>query len=137
MLTFDEIRSSGLLLYEYIRGSHAYGINRPGSDIDKGGVYMEPLDLMLGLGLGYEEEIHDKKQDVCWNSFGKYMKLLVKSNPSVLESLFIPSRCILYEHPIMKELKKNADIFVTKECFKPFMGYSMEQIKKARSLYQK
>jgi hypothetical protein len=137
MLTFDEVRKNGLLLYEYIRGSHACGINRPGSDIDKGGIYMEPKDSLFGLGIDQQDEIHDKKQDVCWNSFGKYMKLLVKSNPSVLESLFIPSRCILFEHPIITELKKSKDTFITKDCFKPFLEYSTEQIKKARSLNKK
>ena len=137
MLTFDSVRNGGYLLFEYIRGSHAYGLNRAGSDIDKGGVYMEPYDILMSLGNDYQEEIKDKKQDTCWFSFKKFMDLLLKSNPTVLESLFIPERCILFEHPIFAELRKNRDMFITKACFKPFMGYSMDQIKKARSLNKK
>ena len=29
--TFDDIRKEGLLIYEYIRGSHAYGLNKENS----------------------------------------------------------------------------------------------------------
>src|SRR5574344_1914450 len=101
MLTFESVKEDGLLLYEYIRGSHAYGINIPGSDTDLGGIYMEPKNILLGLGLDYQNELKDKKQDTCWFSFGKFMRLLIKSNPTVLEALFIPDRCILYEHPII------------------------------------
>jgi hypothetical protein len=34
-------------------------------------------------------------------------------------------------------LFENRDQFITKECFKPFIGYSIEQIKKARGLNKK
>ena len=34
-LTFDEIRNCGLLIYEYIRGSHAYGLATETSDEDR------------------------------------------------------------------------------------------------------
>ncbi|MCD8206601.1 MAG: nucleotidyltransferase domain-containing protein [Bacteroidales bacterium] len=49
--TFDDIRKEGLLIYEYIRGSHAYGLQKPDgtSDIDTAGVYIEPVDQLLGL----------------------------------------------------------------------------------------
>ena len=36
--TFDDIRNNGWLLYEYVRGSVAYGTNTPESDEDHGGV---------------------------------------------------------------------------------------------------
>lgn len=137
MLTFESIKNDNFLLYEYIRGSRAYGINRPDSDTDIGGIYMEPYDVLLGLGLDYQEEVKDKHQDKTWFSFRKFMRLLIKSNPTVLEALFIPERCILFEHPIMTELKKHRNLFVTKECFKPFINYSVTQLLKARSLEKK
>lgn len=132
--TFDDIREKGLLLYEYIRGSVSQGINTPLSDVDHGGIYMAPVEQLLGLGLDYQDEIKDEKGDDDWMELNKFMKLLLKSNPTVLEALFIDDKYVIYEHPIMTEIKKHRNDFVTKECFKGFIGYSYEQIKKCRSL---
>lgn len=137
--TFDKIREEGLLIYEYIRGSHAYGLQKPDgtSDIDTSGVYIEPIDQVLGLGIDFQEQIEDETHDNVWFSLRKFMQMLLSSNPTVLESLFIPEDKILYEHPIMTEIKKYRNAFVTKACFKPFMGYAKTQIMKARGLNKK
>lgn len=137
--TFDDIRKDGLLIYEYIRGSHAYGLQKPDgtSDVDTAGVYLEPIEQVLGLGLDFQEQIEDEKHDNVWFSLRKFMEMLLSSNPTVLESLFIPEDKILYEHPIMTEIKKYRNAFVTKACFKPFMGYAKTQIIKARGLNKK
>ena len=131
---FQEIRDKGLLLYEYIRGSVSQGINTPSSDIDHGGVYLAPAEQLLGLGIDYQDEIKSEKGDDDWMELNKFMRLLLKSNPTVLESLFIDDKYVLYEHPIMTEIKKHRNEFITKECFSGFIGYSCEQIKKCRSL---
>ena len=132
--TFEDIRDKGLLLYEYIRGSVSQGINTPLSDIDHGGVYLAPAEQLLGLGIDYQDEIKSEKGDDDWMELNKFMRLLLKSNPTVLESLFIDDKYVLYEHPIMTEIKKHRNEFITKECFSGFIGYSCEQIKKCRSL---
>lgn len=131
---FQEIRDKGLLLYEYVRGSVSQGINTPLSDIDHGGIYLAPAEQLLGLGLDYQDEIKSEKGDDDWMELNKFMRLLLKSNPTVLESLFIDDKYVLYEHPIMTEIKKHRNEFITKECFSGFIGYSCEQIKKCRSL---
>lgn len=43
----------------------------------------------------------------------------------------------MYEHPIMTEIKKHRDNFITKACFKPFLGYVYQQIIKCRGLNKK
>ena len=131
---FQEIRDKDLLLYEYVRGSVSQGINTPLSDIDHGGIYLAPAEQLLGLGIDYQDEIKSEKGDDDWMELNKFMRLLLKSNPTVLESLFIDDKYVLYEHPIMTEIKKHRNEFITKECFSCFIGYSCEQIKKCRSL---
>lgn len=128
--TFETIRQKGLLLYEYIRGSHCHGINTPLSDVDTGGVFIAPQNQILGLGLDYQDIISDKKSDNTWYEIGKFMQLLLKSNPTILESLFIDDKFVLYEHPIITELKEHRDKFITKKCFAPFGGYARSQILK-------
>ena len=46
--TFENIRERGLLLYEYVRGSQAYGLSLPTSDEDTGGVFYM-LDYLLHI----------------------------------------------------------------------------------------
>lgn len=138
-ITIEDVKNSDSLLYHYIRGSHAYGLQKPDgtSDIDTAMVYLEPVEQLLGLGLDYQQQVSDKKGDNIAYSLKRFLNLALTSNPTVLESLFIPKRCILYEHPIMKEIKKHRDKFITKACFKPFLGYAYEQINKCRSLNKK
>ena len=135
--SLEDIRNEGLLLYEYIRGSQAYGTNVASSDEDRGLIYIAPENKLLGLGFDYQEEILDEKGDTCCWEIGKFMKLLLKSNPTVLEALFIPDDKVIYEHPLITELKKHRDKFLTKQCFKPFGGYMISQIEKARGQNKK
>lgn len=136
-LTFKDIEDRGLLLYKYIRGSQAYGTNTPESDQDEGGIFIAPQEWVDGLGFDYSEEISDEKHDTVWWELGKFMRLLCTSNPTVLEALFVPEDKVLYEHPIMTEIKKNRDMFVTKASFKPFGGYATSQIAKAQGQNKK
>lgn len=130
--TFEDIEKSGLLLYRYYRGSQTYGTSTPASDWDEGGVYIEPIDQVLGLGYDFQDEISDEKHDKVWYGLKKYMNLLCTSNPNILESLFVDDEFVIYEHPIITELKKHRQEFVTKECFNSFIGYSIAQIKRAK-----
>ena len=107
--TFEDIEKSGLLLYRYVRGSQAYGTATPQSDTDEGAVYLEPIEQVLGLGLDFQEEISDDKHDITWYGLKKYMNLLCSSNPNILESLFVPDRCVLYETPIITEIKAHKE----------------------------
>ena len=129
---FDRIDKEGLTLYRYYRGSQTYGTATPLSDWDEGGVYLEPINQVLGLGLDFQDEIADDKHDKVWYSLKKYFTLLLSSNPNILESLFIDDKFVIYEHPIITELKKHRQEFVTKQCFNSFIGYAIAQIKRAR-----
>ena len=107
---FETIRNSGKLIYEYIRGSHAYGLNVETSDIDTGGVYIDDINNILGLRKNYKEQIADKKNDNVWYEVGRFLELLIASNPNMLEALFVPERCILHVSPIMQIILDNKKI---------------------------
>ena len=72
---FDAIRNEGRLLYEYIRGSHLYGLNVETSDIDTSGVYMCKPNELIGLGFDYKDQVSDSKHDNTWYEIGNYLKL--------------------------------------------------------------
>lgn len=127
-----------MIAFEYIRGSHAYGLNTPTSDEDHGGVFICPQDNIYGLRSNYVEQIADEKGDTVFYELGRWIELLLKSNPTAMESLFIPKRCIIGEvHPIVQKIIDNRDMFLSKECFKTLTGYAVSQISKARGLNKK
>ena len=137
MNNFETIRNDGRLLYEYIRGSHLYGLNTPDSDVDTSGVFISTKEQLLGC-FGYKPQVSDTRHDTTWFEVGELVRLLLKSNPTVLESLFVPEDKILVKpSPLLADLFANKNEFITKQCFNPFIGYDIDQIKKARGLNKK
>lgn len=136
--TIEYLRKSGLIAYEYRRGSHMYHLNTPFSDEDTGGVFICPPEMLEGLRSEYVEQVADEKNDTVFYEFGRWMELLLKSNPTALESLFAPEDCIIGEiHPAVRYVIDHRDVFLSKECFKTFYGYAVSQIGKARGLNKK
>ena len=136
--TFQTITDDKRLLYEYIRGSHLYNLNTEYSDVDTSAVFIAPKETMMGLGLDYSDQVSDEKNDNTWYEIGKFCNMLLKSNPTVLEALFVPEdKIITPPSDIIMPLIENRDQFITKECFKPFVSYAIEQIHKARGLNKK
>ena len=137
-MTIEELRKSGWIAYEYMRGSHMYHLNVETSDIDVGGVFICPKEMLFGLRSSYQEQIADEKNDTVFYEFGRWIELLLKANPTALESLFAPKDCIIGEvHPAIQHIIDNKDMFLSKECFKTFYGYAVSQIGKARGLNKK
>ncbi len=118
-----------------IRGSHAYGTNVETSDTDYAGVFIQPLDDILGNG--YKEQINDDKNDIVIYEIKRFLSLLASNNPTVLELLNTPEDCIIYKHPAFEEVLENRDRFITKICAKSFGGYGKMQIQKAKGQNKK
>lgn len=143
-LTIEYLKEHGMIAYEYIRGSHAYGTNikdENGNDIsdtDIGGVFICPENMINGLRSGYIEQVADEKNDTVYYELGRWIELLMKSNPTALESLFIPKDCIIGKiHPAVQYILDNRDLFITKEAFKPLTSYAYTQIGKATGYNKK
>lgn len=138
-MTIDELKKSGNLLYRYLRGSWSHGIGIEGkSDYDYGGVYFTPVEQIIGLRNTYEEQVSDDKNDETYYEIGRWFELLLKSNPSALESLFVDKKYIIGDvHPIIQNVIDNRQIFLSKECFKPLLSYSFTQIQKASGYNKK
>lgn len=137
-LTIEELRKKGWIAYEYVRGSHAYGTAIETSDKDIGGVYICPKEMLEGLRSGYIEQVADEKNDTVFYELGRWVELLFKSNPTALESLFIPEDCIIGEiHPAVKYIIDHRDMFITKDSLNPILGYAHSQILKHKGLHKK
>jgi uncharacterized protein len=132
-MTIQQIKHNGLLLFECISGSKAYGLDTPTSDTDIKGVFFLPKHQFYGLG--HVEQVSNESNDEVYYELGRFVELLIKNNPNILELLATPEDCILYKHPIMNRL--HIDLFLSKLCKETFAGYAVTQIKKARGYKKK
>ena len=122
-----------LVLYDCITGSRAYGTELPNSDTDIRGVFILPKAEFYGLH--YTPQLADDTNDTVYYELGRFVELLAKNNPNMLELLATPPQCIRFRHPIMDHL--TPELFLSKKCKDTFGGYAYSQIKKARGLNKK
>ncbi|MFH7014010.1 DNA polymerase beta superfamily protein [Flavobacterium sp. FlaQc-52] len=132
-MTIQDLKSQNLILFEVISGSKSFGLNTPASDTDIKGVYYLPKEKFFGLE--YISQIANETNDEVYYEIGRFVELLLKNNPNILEILATPEDCILYKHPLMDCLK--IEDFLSKLCKDSFAGYAVSQIKKARGLNKK
>jgi uncharacterized protein len=132
-MTIQTLKSQNLILFEVISGSKSFGLNTPASDTDIKGVYYLPKEKFFGLD--YIPQISNETNDEVYYEIGRFVELLLKNNPNILEILATPEDCILYKHPLMENLK--IEDFLSKLCKDSFAGYAVTQIKKARGLNKK
>lgn len=132
-MNLQEVKQSDLLLLECISGSRAYGLHTPQSDTDLKGVFVLPKQKFYGLE--YTEQTNNETNDEVYYELKRFVDLLVKNNPNILELLNTPADCIRKRHPLMDLLKP--ELFLSKLCRQTFAGYAQSQIKKAKGLNKK
>lgn len=132
-MTIAELEARELIIYKCIAGSKAYGLDVPGSDTDIRGVFLLPQDDLYSSK--YIPQVSDERNDVVYYELGRFIDLLAKNNPNMLELLATPEQHILYKHPLLDQL--SAELFLSKKCKKSFAGFAFTQIRKARGLNKK
>lgn len=132
-MTIQDLKNKSLILFESISGSRAFGLATENSDTDIRGVYYLPKEDFFGLN--YIPQVSNETNDITYYEIGRFVELLQKNNPNILEILTSPEDCILYKHPLMDLLK--TEDFLSKLCKDTFAGYAVSQIKKAKGLNKK
>jgi len=133
-MTLSELENdSSHLLLKCISGSQAYGLALPHSDTDIKGVFIQPKKEYYGLT--YIDQINNETNDIMYYEIKKFLELLLKNNPNILELLSTPDDCVLHRHPVMDLFKPK--MFLSRLCNQTFGQYAYAQIKKARGLNKK
>lgn len=133
MLTIEQVKNNGWLIFEAIVGSKAYGLNTSTSDTDIRGVFILPRDIFYSLD--YTPQVANETNDIVYYELRRFIELLSKNNPNILELLNLPDECILYKHALMDYVKQ--EMFLSKLCEQSFANYAYTQIKKAYGLEKK
>lgn len=132
-MTIDELKNKNCIIFESISGSRAYGLATETSDTDIKGVFILPRENFYSLE--FPDQINDENNNVVYYELKKFIDLLSKNNPNMLELLDVPEDCVLLKHPLYEKLK--AKDFLSRLCKDTFAGYAMTQLKKARGLNKK
>lgn len=139
--------------YEATMGSEAYGVSSNASDIDLYGFAIpDKQDIFPHLrgeidGFGKQKQrfevwqmhhIEDKDArggagcvyDCQYYSIVKYMDLVMNNNPNMLDSLFVPQRCIRFATPVGQRIRDSRKLFLHKGSWHTFKGYAFSQLNK-------
>ena len=109
-------------------GSHAYGTNIEGSDLDIRGCALNPKsDILLNQSF---EQVTDKATDTTIYAFNKLISLLTNCNPNVIEMLGNKKEHYFHISPIGQELLDNASLFLSKKAAYSFGGYASAQLRR-------
>lgn len=132
--SLPNIGRQNTIIFGCIVGSHAYGTNVEGSDVDKKWVYVQSAESFFIDG--YKPQIEISKDEVAYE-LSRFLELAEKANPTILELLFSPEDMILYKHSAFDQIIRMRKSFLTKACKYSFGGYAISQIEKAKGLDKK
>lgn len=132
-IDLETARSPSCLLFDCVTGSRAYGTETPESDTDLRGVFVMPREAFFGLGR--VDQVSDATNDETYYEVGRFVELLRKNNPNILEILFSEPDCTRFSHPLFRLFEP--DVVLSKLCQATFAGYAMTQVSKARGLNKK
>jgi predicted nucleotidyltransferase len=116
------------ICYLTLGGSHAYGTNIEGSDVDLRGIAINTKEEIL-LGRDFEQVVNTDTDTTIY-SFKKIANLLSNVNPNTLEIMYTREDHLLYIDEIGKLLRENRDIFLSKKCIYSFGGYANQQLRR-------
>lgn len=138
--------------YEALAGSFAYGCaDERSSDRDLVGFCVPPVEVLFphveGGVPGFTaqpapfeqfQEHHvigadGTEYDLTLYSLPKYLRLCADSNPNLIDVLFVPERCIRYCDEIGRHVHANRRLFLSKEVYRTYRGYSFSQLDKLRT----
>jgi uncharacterized protein len=133
MLTIEQVKENGWLIFEAVTGSRAYGLATENSDTDIRGVFVLPKEYYYSLE--YTPQVSNATNDIVYYELRRFLELLERNNPNILELLNIPETFILQRHELMDQLLPR--LFLSRLCEKSFANYAFTQIKKAFGLEKK
>jgi predicted nucleotidyltransferase len=77
------------LLLKAVVGSQAFGLANEDSDYDYQGIFVVPTTELLSLSPNYQESMKFNNPDTTYHEVGKFCKLALGCNPTVLDLLWV------------------------------------------------
>ncbi len=117
------------LLLKGVVGSRAFGLNNESSDYDYQGIFVAPTKAFLGLEPKIQETYSYKDPDTTYHEVGKFCRLALKCNPTILDLLWIEDYNVRTELGTeLINLRKN--FLSAKYVRDAYFGYAISQFNK-------
>lgn len=137
--------------YEVITGSIAYGTSSDMSDCDIVGFCIPSKEVVFphlgGEIFGFGNQIKrfdqyqqhhvtdkeaDREYDLTVYNIVKFFQLCMDNNPNMVDTLFVPARCIIHSTKIGNMVRDARKDFLHKGCWQKFKGYAYQSINKSK-----
>jgi hypothetical protein len=123
------------IIYRCQVGSKAFGLACDESDDDLRGIFLPPARLHWSLRRMPEQlEFADQERDEVYWELEKFLRLALKANPSVLETLWTP--LVLLADETAQELRAMRQAFLSKHIYKTYSGYVLSQFRRMANAYK-
>jgi predicted nucleotidyltransferase len=133
-LTGEDLRP--FIIYRCQVGSRAFGLANDNSDDDLRGIYLPPARLHWSLfKLPEQLEFADSDKDEVYWELEKFLKLALKANPNVLETLWTP--LVLYANEAAQQLRAIRQAFLSRHLYKTYSGYVLSQFRRMANAHAK
>ncbi|MEM1178203.1 MAG: nucleotidyltransferase domain-containing protein [Acidobacteriota bacterium] len=142
--------------YEVVLGSVAYGVSDDQSDLDIYGFCVPPRDEVFphlrGEIVGFdsprkrfeqlqEHHVHDpqagagsgRTYDFTIYNIVKFFRMCTDNNPNIIDSLFVPRRCVLHTTAVGELVREKRHLFLHRGAWARFKGYAYRQFHKIRT----
>jgi predicted nucleotidyltransferase len=117
------------IIYRCQVGSRAFGLAGDDSDEDIRGIYLPPARLHWSLfKLPEQLEFTEAGRDEVYWELEKFLKLALKANPNVLETLWTPM--VMQSGEVAERLRGLRDVFLTRFLYKTYSGYVLSQFRR-------
>lgn len=119
------------IMFLTLGGSHAYGTNVEGSDVDVRGCAMNSPQDILGFS-NFEQRV-DTGTDTTIFGFNKLVSLLLSCNPNTIELLGNKPDQYFYITPAGQMLIENRKLFLSQTAVHAFGGYANQQLRRLQN----
>ncbi len=134
VLTGEDLRP--WIVYRCQVGSRAFGLANEDSDDDLRGIYLPPARLHWSLfKLPEQLEFADAGKDEVYWELEKFLKLALKANPNVLETLWTPR--VLQTGEVAERLRELREAFLSRHLYKTYSGYVLSQFRRMANAHER
>jgi predicted nucleotidyltransferase len=127
------------IIFKCIIGSKLYGTDNPDSDQDFLGVFLPSTEDLLGVQSCPSEWTENKKVssgdrngkgdvDCKYYSLKRFFELAAAGQPGTRELFYVPSDKVIITTPEWEEIKRNSNLFLSKNGLSAFIGFAKAQM---------
>lgn len=116
------------ILVKHKAGSHSYGTNTKGSDLDIRGIFCaDPVQVRTPFFAIKEQKI-EGEEDTTLYELANYAKLAADNNPNILETLWVDLSDVIYSTDAYMKLRAGRKWFMSSKIAFTTSGYASSQL---------